>query len=145
MPKRTEAHRQSRGVEVKKHFVEFLSPGTFFSETSQKEVDSWDVSNAMIMAKNITERHNAKPYGFRFITRERDFDELDSKVTETSGIYYLGGKILSLQEVKNRSDPKDKILISNMETNDYSHIIENTNSYKFTAPFDYKNDTLLPW
>ena len=99
----------------------------------------------MSMAKNITERYNAKPYGFRFITWERDFDELDSKVTKTSGIYYLGGKILSLQEVKNRSDPKDKILISNMESNNYSHIIENTNSYKFTAPFDYKNDTLLPW
>lgn len=128
---------------MKKHFVEFLSPGTFFSETTIKEIDSWDVSMATIMSKNITERHNAKPYGFRFITKERKDNELDSKETETSGIYYLGGKVLSLQEVKDRNDPKDEILISNMENNNYSHIIENNNSWRFTANFDPKKDFCL--
>jgi hypothetical protein len=31
---------------VKQHFVTFYSPGTFFAETSEKPIDSWDVEKA---------------------------------------------------------------------------------------------------
>lgn len=47
-----------------KNIVTFLSPGTFASEATNKDIESWDVSLAMDMAKNIVERHGAKPYGF---------------------------------------------------------------------------------
>ena len=86
------------------------------------------------MASEITERYGAKPYGFQFTTRERADDELDSKVTEKSNMYYLGGEVLTLEEVKAKNCPDDKILISNMESNGYERIIVNTNSWKFTAP-----------
>ena len=129
---------------MKKHFVTFLSPGTFVSEQTQKEIDSWDVDKAMQMARNIKERHNATPYGFYFSTRSRKDDELDSKVTKTSGIYYLGGKVLTLKDVKARNDPNDKTLIWNMEVNKYNSVIENTNSWKVTMPLNDK-DVVLEW
>lgn len=127
-----------------KHFVEFLSPGTFVSESTTKEISEWSVIKASEMATKIKERHGAIPYGFRFLTRERGEQDLDSKVIDTSGIYYLGGKVLTLEQVKARKDPKDSILISNMEINKIDRIIENTNSYKITLPLG-KKDTVLDW
>lgn len=129
-------------TEMKKHFVTFYSPGTFVAEYSEKPIESWNVQKAVKMARKIVERHGATPYGFRFSTRERTEDELDSKVTKTSGMYYLGGKILTLDDVKARKDPKDAILISNMEGNGIKKIIENCNSWKWTDAF-HKEDKLL--
>lgn len=129
---------------MKKHFVDFFSPGTFFSETSRFEIDLWDVNKAVEMARTINERYNATPYGFRFVTRERDETDFDSKETAHSGMYYLGGKIMSLAEVKAKNDPKDKILISNMENNGYHSIIVNENSWRITLPFK-DDDTLVPF
>lgn len=129
---------------MKKHFVTFLSPGSFCSEQTQKPIDEWDVETAKDMVRNIKERHGATPYGFYFSTRERKDDELDSKVTKTSSMYYLGGKIETLAEVKARKDPNDKILISNMECNEWDRIITNTNSWKITQPLG-KDDIVLEW
>lgn len=67
---------------------------------------------------------------------------LDSKQTAKSGIYYLGGKLRTLEEVKADNLPNESILRSNMEGNGYHTIIENTNSWKFTGPFQ-DEDTLL--
>jgi hypothetical protein len=78
---------------MKKHFVTFCSPGTLVSETTTKDIDSWDVQEASKMARRIKERHGAVPYGFYFSTRERGEEDLDSTVTKTSHMYYLGGKI----------------------------------------------------
>jgi len=121
---------------MKKHFVTFYSPGSFVSEETTKEIDEWSTKKAIEMADAITERYNAKPYGFQFKTRERTDDELDSKITEKSNMYYLGGEVFTLAEVKARNDPSDRILISNMECNGYDRIIVNNNSWQFTAPLD---------
>ena len=129
---------------MKKHFVIFLSPGTFVSETTEKPIESWDVEEAKRMARGITERHGATPYGFYFATRSRGSEDLDSKVTATSGIYYLGGKVETLEEVKARATKDDRILISNMEGNHYDRIVTNTNSWKVTMPLN-KEDVVLEW
>jgi hypothetical protein len=129
---------------VKKHFVTFYSPGTFFSEASEKPIDSWDVEKAKMMVKGIKERYGATPYGFRFSTRERKDDELDSKVVKTSGMYYLGGKVETLAQVKKRATDKDRILISNMECNGWKRIITNDNSWRMTQPLE-KDDVVLDW
>lgn len=118
---------------MQKHFVQFLSPGTFVSEMTEKPIDSWDVESAVLMAAEIKERHGAKPYGFRFTTRERGPDDLDSKQSAQSGIYYLGGKIETLAEVEARNDPKERILRSNMRYNGIDKIVINDNSWRFTA------------
>ena len=125
-----------------KHFVIFFSPGTFVAEMSTKEIDLWDIDKAVKMSYGIKERYGATPYGFQFITKGRGISDLDSKVTKRSSMFYLGGEVLTLEDVKDRNDPSDKILISNMECNNYKRVITNANSYKFTGPFN-KGDVVL--
>ena len=127
---------------MKKHFVVFLSPGTMASEQTINEIDSWDTNKAMEMARNIKERHAATPYGFYFFTKERKESDFEPKKTKKSIMYYLGGDVFTLEDVKNRNDPKDSILISNMECNGYDRIIENNNSWKWTQPLN-KDDIVL--
>jgi len=131
-------------TEVQKHFVTFYSPGTFVAETSQKPIDSWDVETAVIMAADIKERYGATPYGFRFSTRARSADDLDSKEVAKSAMYYLGGRIETLAQVKARNDPKDRILISNMECNGYDRIVVNDNSWRWTQPLHADDVVLNP-
>lgn len=117
---------------MKSHFVTFYSPGTFVSEETILPIEKWDIDIAVYMSKSIKERYGAKPYGFQFSTRERKKHELDSHVTKTSNMYYLGGEVFTLEQVKRRF-PNDRILISNMEANGIDKIIVNTNSWKWTA------------
>lgn len=119
---------------LKQHYVVFISPGTLFAETTQKEIDSWDTDEAVKMAYSISERHGATPYGFYFITRGREENELDSKKIDESNFYYLGGEVFTLEQVKARNDKADRILIKNMERNGYDRIVVNNNSYKVTLP-----------
>ena len=119
---------------MKKKFVTFYSPGTFVAETSEKEIDSWDVNVAIEMARDIKERYNALPYGFQFSTRERGENDWDSHETEISPFYYLGGEIFTVQQLEKIGNPNDVILISNMVNNGWNKVIVNTNSWKWTQP-----------
>ena len=129
---------------MKKHYVTFLSPGTLVFEETTKPISEWDVEQAKKMAHGIVERYNAVPFGFRFITRERKDDEMDSKTVDQSGVYYLGGVIRTGLEVLAGTDPDEKILRSNVECNDMERIITNTNSYKSVHEFK-EGDVLLSW
>ena len=127
---------------LEKHFVTFYSPGSFTAETSRKPIDSWNTEDAIAMAKDIKERHGAVPYGFRFSTRSRSEDDLDSKESAKSVMYYLGGEIQTLEtldDVIARGDPSDSILISNMRCNKWNRIIRiivNTNSWTWSQPLN---------
>ena len=126
------------------HFVTFYSPGTFVAEISTRPIAAWDVELAKQMARDIKERYEAKPYGFRFTTRSRGEDDLDSSVTAESNLYYLGGKVETLAEVKARATADDRILISNMECNGWDRIITNNNSWRWTQPLE-PTDVVLEW
>ena len=119
---------------MKQHFVTFFSPGTFVSEETTKPIDSCHVGQAVEMSKTILERYNAIPYGFQFTTRERGENDLDSKKTKQSPMYYLGGTVLTVADIEARNDPKDRILLSNMRCNRWERVIENTNSWKTVRP-----------
>jgi len=127
---------------MQQHFVTFLSPGSFVHEETTKPIDTWDVEQATAMSHNIMERHGATPFAFQFSTRERQDNELDSKIVRRSGRYYLGGTVFTLEEIKARNDPNDRILISNMEGNGYERVVENCNSWKATLAMQ-SNDTVL--
>lgn len=118
---------------VQQHFVNFCSPGTFVSEVTSRPVDAWDVDAAKAAATEIIERHGARPYGFYFTTRGRGDGDLDSKEIAKSNFYYLGGRIETIDEVRARADPKERILLSNMEGNGIDRIIINDNSWRFTT------------
>lgn len=128
---------------MRKHFVRFYSPGTFVAETTEREIDSWNIDKAKEMARSCKERHGATPYGFRFVTYERKDNELNSK-TETSNMYFLGGKIRHIDFIILENNPEERILISNMKNNGWDRVIENTNSYKITQPLE-KDDVVLDW
>jgi hypothetical protein len=127
---------------MKKHFVTFMSAGTFMAESTTKEIEEWDIDKAVEMAKEITERHGAKPYGFYFSTRERKEDELDSRVTIQSGIHYINGVIQTLEELKKEGNPNNSILISNMECNGWDSVVTTYNPWKWTQPLR-KDDIVL--
>lgn len=127
---------------VQAHFVTFYSPGTFVSEQSSMPIHAWDVDTAKALALTVSERHGATPHSFRFSTRSRGPDDLDSKTSATSGLYYLGGTVLTLAEVEARGEERDSILISNMRCNGYERVIENRNSWLFTGPLS-EGDTVL--
>ena len=129
---------------MEKHYVEFYSPGTFFPESTAIEISSWDVHQAVELSKGIKERHDATPFGFRFSTRRREDNELDSKQVSQSAMYYLGGKIETLEEIESRNDPEERILLANMRMNDWNKVIVNTNSYKITRPL-LKGDVVLDY
>jgi hypothetical protein len=120
---------------IQKHFVTFVSPGTLFSETTTKEIASWNVEEATEMAKDIVERYNATPYCFCFTTRQND-GELDSKEVAKSVYYFLGGNILTLEEIKARNSSKDEILISNMEINKIDRVVENWTPWRIAIPIN---------
>ncbi len=129
---------------MKAHFIHFLSPGTFVHEESSKPIDEWNPEKGKAMARDIKERHNATPFAFYFTTRERQGNELDSRVVETSGRYYLGGVVETLEQVKARATDKHRVLISNMEGNGYDRIITNKNSWQVTQPLG-PTDVVLEW
>lgn len=128
---------------MKAHFVTFYSPGTFVAEETTKPIDEWDVAEARAMAAKITERYHAHPYGFVFTTRERRDNDLDSKEVARSGIYYLSHcKVFTLDEIKARNDPNDRILIANMEGNRWDRVVRATQGWQWTQPL-HKNDVVL--
>jgi len=127
---------------MEKNFVIFYSPGTIVAETTQKPIDSWDVDTALKMLKDIKERHQATPYGFRFTTRGRSEDELDSKEIASSGMYFINGREITLEELKSKNDPKDEILISNMKCNGYDKVFQTTKGWRWTQPIN-EGDVVL--
>lgn len=116
------------------HFVTFYSPGTLVAEQTEKPIQSWDVDLAVAMSSDIKERYGARPYGFRFTTRGRGPDDLDSKVTAKSPMHYIGGKVETREEVEARNDPSETILRSNMRGNGYERIWVSTEGYRWTQP-----------
>jgi hypothetical protein len=132
----------------RREFVTFYSPGTLFAETTTKEIGERNVKVALAMAETITERYNATPYGFRFETRivaeplpdgEGGTLRVDPKTVAESGTYFLGGKLVTLDEVEARDDPKESILRSNMRCNDSTIVCEVVRGYKSTHPFTDKD------
>ena len=127
---------------MESHFVTFYSPGTFFAEDTTKPIDAWDINQAVEMAQSITERHGATPYGFRFTTRGRTDDELDSKVIDKSPMYYINCKVQTLEEIKAKGDPSDRILIDNMECNKWDRVVTTTKGWSWTQPLE-PNDVVI--
>lgn len=137
---------------MKKHYVTFESPGTLFSETTTKAVESWDVRLAVMLAADVEERYGAKPYGFRFFTRletdetvEVDGEKLRVEpkvIAESPGIYYLGDpaartwSLFSLDELERAGAKDTEILRSNMRGNGWPIVIESRRSFKCVRPFE---------
>ncbi len=129
---------------MRKHKVTFYSPGTFVSESTTRDIDSWDTVKAVEMSEQIKERYNARPYGFIFTTvivandvsdGEGGTLKVQSKEVERSGLHFLGGRLETYDDVVARNDDKENILRSNMRNNESWIICINDNSFRSTIPF----------
>lgn len=129
---------------MKQHFVTFYSPGTFVAEATEKPIESWDTDTALAMMEDIKERHGATPYGFRFSTRARGETELDSKEVALSGMYYVGGKVRTREEVEADNLPGESILRGNMRCNDYERIWQSTEGWAWSQPLRPDDTVLAP-
>ena len=122
---------------VKQHFVVFSSPGTFFDEETSKPISSWDRAEARRMAKDVVERYGATPMSYRFITRGRGPNDLDSRVLDRSPNYYLGGIVETTEIVEKRGLKDEATLLRNMKNNDWNTIVRkdpNTKGWAWTKP-----------
>lgn len=136
---------------MRKHQVIFYSPGTFVSESSSYDIDSWDMVKAVELSEKVSERYGAKPYGFIFETLLTAEDVPDgeggslkvhAKVTDKSGLHFLGGRLETYSEIVGRNDDKENILRSNMRNNESWIICINDNSFRSTIPFG-ENDCIV--
>ena len=131
---------------TRRHYVIFYNPGTLFSETSTRPIESWDPKVAAKMATSITERYNQTPYGFRFTTRlESDPVEdgeggelkVEPKRVNESGMYFLNAKVKT--SVDFEGDQRNSILLSNMRANGWPTMAENINSSRSVQPFEERD------
>lgn len=129
-----------------KHYVVFESPGTLFSETTSCEISEGDPRVACGMAEKIVERHGARPYGFHFETRReagvlKDDDgvelRVEPKTVKHSGTYFINGTLRTLDDVIRDNKHDERVLRSNMESNDYPIVCETRNSYLSVRPFEH--------
>ena len=127
---------------ISQHFVTFYSPGTFMAETTTKKIKEWNEATAVKMSRRIKERHGARPYAFRFSTRSRGPDDLDSKIVEESSVFYLGGKVETLEEITARNDPEEETLRSNMEIMKWDRVVSTTEGWSWTQPLE-EGDVVL--
>jgi hypothetical protein len=128
-----------------KHYVTFLSPGTFMAEDRRVAIGEWDTRKAVEMAGSVTERYGAHPYGFYFsTTKVGDVDgvPVESRETAKSGMYFIGCAVETLEQIEARQDPRDRILLSNMRGNGWSRVVTTTKGWRWTQPLS-SGDTVL--
>ena len=117
------------------HRVRIFSPGSFFTEQNVFEIPEWNVDQAIELSRTVVQRHGASPLGFRFETD-------DGGTIMKSGMYYLGGRVRTYDEVVADNLPDEKTLRWNMRINGYKRVIENTNSYNSVWPLE-EGDSVL--
>ena len=133
------------GGRVKRHFVEFQCPGTLVEERSLREIECWDVDTALEMARDIRVRHGQRPHSFRFVTRERDEDALDSTETARSARHFIGGVVETLEEIEARARPEERVLRANMRGNGWGRVVTTTSGgSKWTQPFGEEDVVVTP-
>jgi len=114
----------------KRTYVEFFYPGTFFDESSVREVASRNVKKL-----SVPERAFAFQF-FDVMSTEEGGIEMKSKRLNISPMYYYGGRVMTLDEVRQEM-PKAETLISNMQINRFKRVIKcRTGNFK---PFGHRD------
>jgi hypothetical protein len=120
-----------------KHFVNFLSPGGITNVvTSTFEIPSWDITLALEMSSKVVTRHKAKPYAFFFTTTQICTELNISQETAKSSLYYLGGKVETLEEIRRRNNPIESDMLSDMIENGWNRILINKETWKIVRPLE---------
>lgn len=132
---------------MRNHYVTFYSPGTLFSESTTKPIAAWDAAIAVQMSEKVTERYGARPYAFKFLTRveadpvpdgEGGKLNVEPRTVEESGMHFLGGTVLTIEDVERRAGDNE-ILLSNMRCNGYLFVVEKIDRFRTTHPLQERD------
>lgn len=103
-----------------KHFVIFIISAKFGTDIIEREIESWDPKLACNLIKTLI----TYPLAFYFETKSCVNTESNYFVTEkTSNMFFINGVISSLQELQDRNNPEDSILISQLKQNNVENFI----------------------
>lgn len=127
---------------VQKHYVEFCSPGTFFSEISRREIDAWDTGKAIEMMSDIKERYGGRPFGFRFLTHGRGADDLNSREIARGHFYYVNCDILTAEEILAGTDPDYATMRTNIEFNGVKRVARTRTGWLGHYPMDDEDEVI---
>lgn len=119
--------RKAKVILSRKTTVTYYSPGTLFAEVTVKKIPSGKnlLRNAVKEANKITERYGAKPYAFNCKGRT----------------YYLPhNKVIKKEDIPKTKE--NEIIIGNCERNNYDKIVQTTEGWRSTQPFN-KKDVVL--
>lgn len=106
---------------IRKHFVQFLYPGTFFSEDSSKEVADRDPAKVEVPQGAFCFSFYDQIVGVA-IEGGKEIP-VSSGALDRSPKYYYGGKVYTVEKLKEEF-PNERILISNVEGNGYKRAIK---------------------
>jgi hypothetical protein len=137
-------------MKTKNRYVTFYSPGTLFSESTRVKITARDTIKSIAKrAAKIKERYGATPYAFDIETVSEGSVKVggkkyraDPKMLARTGMHFLTGKVLTLKDIPDTQE--FNILRSNMKCNGWKAVVENTNSYRATLPFE-KEDVVVDW
>ena len=120
-------------IEITRHFVTFLSRGSFVPEATSMSIPTWDTDIAQDMAAGIVERYNTQPpFCFYFTTRGRGKNDLDSRIIRESSRYFINCQVRTLEEV--RADPDSQILAANMASNEWDKVAATRKGLRWADP-----------
>jgi hypothetical protein len=118
-------------------YITFFFAGSFTADTSKRLVLSLDPAAIewpeSAYAARFSQRDTIDHEGVVFVGKEKDVSKL---------LYRAGSRVDSLQEIKDREDPHDGILISNMEINGWPAMIY-THFGNWPQPFDAEKMEIL--
>jgi hypothetical protein len=130
--------------------VTYLSPGSFFSESSYYDFKTFSIKAFCAKAKKIKERHGASPYGFTWEklsipvkTPVVDGYEVTVKpkvLKKTKGICWITGDLVFRHEL---IKDEEQIFASNLLSKGGVGII-NRNSHRFSYFFE-EEDIIVDW
>lgn len=125
--------------------VTYYSPGSFFSETNEREFENFSLKEFTEKASTITQRYGAKPYGFKVQRLEEIVDMPDGfkcepKIIEKAKCYYfINAEVVFSKDLDKKTEG---IFISNLENNCQGVGIISRNSYRFNYFFN-KEDFIV--
>lgn len=97
-------------------YAEFMFPGSFFSESAKRKIPSRD-------AIGDWPEHAYCCRTYELTVSEVDGERVTGAPRDHSAWTFRGGRVLTLEDVK-RELPNERILISNMEGNNWERVYQ---------------------
>ena len=118
------------------HLVTFYAPGAFLAEDFSFEVSEWSIGEALALVPKC----GLKPYAFQFATNITADPVPDGeggtlavlpREVSKSGMHYLGGELLTYDQLRRDGDPHYVTMLSNMSGNRWPVVIRNRTHQPF--------------